>query len=141
MPTPGFHSEWITIADTRGLLCCRSSFPDDRMKLMSQVAVETCKQNSTTHRAAVVEVYLDDQATVWTVTVASTDQADKKLGPILQGVLQAMLDTGNVLAETVIVPEGDSQSSNYDHMEHLSVGACVGADRWKRKDEQRQKAG
>lgn len=109
------------------------------MKLMAQVAVETCAQNSSTHRAAVVEVYFDDKTTVWTVLVASTDESDRKLGPILQDILQSMSDTGNVTASVIIVPEGDANSPNYDHMEHLSVSAGVGADRWKQEDENYQK--
>jgi hypothetical protein len=68
------------------------------------------------------------------VTIASTDENDKKLGPVLQSVLQTMLDNGNVHAEVVIVPEGDRNSPNYDHMEYLSVSAGVG-DRWKDEEE------
>ena len=134
MSISGFHSEWVTIGESRVLLCCRSSFPDDRMKLIAKVAVETTTQNSGTHSAAVVEVHFDDKDTVWTVIVASTDESDKKLEPILQTVLQTMLDNGNVRAEVIIVPEGDRNSPNYDHMEHLSVSAGVGKNRWKDGD-------
>jgi hypothetical protein len=135
MSIPGYHSEWVTLGDNRVLLCCQSSFPDDRMKLMAQVAVETCRQNSTTERAGIVEVYFNDKVTVWTVTVASTDVSDKKIGPILQGVLQGMLDNGNVFARVLIVPKGDVSSDQYNHMEHLSIAAGVGTEEWTHEDE------
>jgi hypothetical protein len=138
MPTSGFHSEWLTTGESRILLRCRASFPDERMKLMAQVAVETCAKNSSTRRAAVVEVYFNDQTAMCTVLVASTDESDRKLGPILQDILQSMSDTGNVRASVIVVPEGNMNSDNYDHMEHLSVAAGVGADRWEHEDETNQ---
>ena len=134
MTTRGFHSEWVTIKDHRVLLECRASYPDETMRLIARVAVETCDNNSE-GRARVVQVYYDDKACIWTVTVATPEPKDKKLEDDLMTVLHTMFAHGNCQPTVEIVKPGQTSSDHYHHTEHLSVEAGVAVDRFRHEDE------
>ncbi|MDN4059556.1 hypothetical protein QPK31_15115 [Massilia sp. YIM B02769] len=136
MPTRGFHSEWITLRsknDHRILLECRASFPSEDEKFIARVAVELIDRNSGGD-ARVLHVYYDDKSCMHTVTIASTDKDDSPLEGELLNVLQAIFGNGNPQVDFRYVEPGDRGSDHYDHMEHLSVGADIAADRWKHHD-------
>ncbi len=133
MPSTGFHSEWLTVGHHRVLLHSRASFPDENMRFMANVAAITCDANSE-GRARVVEIFYDDKACIWTVSVASTDAADKQLEDTLLTVFHTMYGDGNIEPQVQIVEEGNTDSDHYDRTEHLSVSAGVAVDRWRHGD-------
>jgi len=138
MPTTGFHSEWITIDKHRILLECRASYPDQKIRFIASVAAAICDNHSESRRARVVQVFYDDHSSMYSVKIASTDPEDRKIGDVVAEVLQTIFNNGNSLSDVVIVKKGNEGSDSYDHMEHLSVGAEVAADRWRHKDEDYQ---
>ncbi len=137
MPSTGFHSEWLTVGRHRVLLHCRAGFPDANMRFMAKVAAITCDANSE-RRARVVEIFYDDKACSWTVSVASTDAADKQLEDILLTVFHTMYAHGNIEPQVQIVEQGNTDSDHYNLTEHLSVRAGVAVDRWRHRDAEYQ---
>jgi len=134
MPTHGFHSEWATIKDHRVHLECRASFPDEKMRLIARVAVETCDNNSE-GLARVVKVFYDDKACTWAINVVTTDPKDNKLENQLMTVLHTMFGDGNCHTEVEIVASGNTSSDHYCHTEHLSIKSGVAVDRFRHNDE------
>lgn len=132
MPSSGFHSEWITIKDHRILLECRASFPNEHMRLISHIAAEICDNNSEVAR--VVQVSYDNKSGMYTITIASTSQGDKKLKERLVTVFDKIFNNGNHCPEVIIVKPGDTSSDHYYHMEHLSVEAGIAVDRFRHRD-------
>lgn len=74
MPCTGFHSEWVTLENSRVLLEYRGSFPSKRMHLIARVAVEASRQRS--EDARLVKVYYDDKACSHVLTFASDNHSD-----------------------------------------------------------------
>jgi len=135
MPTRGFHSEWVTIKDHRILLECRASYPDDTMRFIARVAVETCDRH-TGNSARVVKVHYGDKACVWTISIATTVPKEKELEKILDSALYTIFGFGNCQTEVVVVKPGDKGSDHYHHTEHLSIEAEVAVDRFRHDDEE-----
>jgi len=107
------------------------------MRFMANVAAITCDANSE-RRARVVEIFYDDKACIWTVSVASTDAADKQLEDTLLTVFHTMYGHGNIQPQVQIVDEGNTESDHYDPTEHLSVSSGVAVDRWRHRDAEYQ---
>lgn len=124
MQDNNFHSEWITINKHRILLQCRKSFPDEEMKLIARIAVETCDHNSGKD-ARVVKIYFDDKVSMTTITIASTNPDDKNIEEHLRKVFEMIFNSGNFNTLVEIVKQGNSFSDNYDHMQYLSSMAGV----------------
>ena len=141
MPTTGFHSKWINIKgcknEHRILLECRSGFPSDEEEFIARVAVELVDRNSDGN-ARVVRVFYNDKACIHDVIIASTDKKDSHLENKLLNVLHSIFGNGNPTVIFIEVQPGNTSSDHYNHMEHLSVGAEVAADRWKHSDPEYQ---
>ena len=115
-----FRSEWITIKQHRILLSCRISYPDDMMRFIAQIAVETCDNNSEDKDARVVKIYLDDKADYWDISIGSTKEADKQIEGRLSRIFGDMYDFGNIGTQVHIIDEGNRNSDRYNHTEYLS---------------------
>jgi len=138
MATTGFHSEWVTISGHRILLECRCGFPDEDLRFIAQVAVETVRHNSR-HGARVVYIHKDEKNGFINIKIASDNSEDEELAGVVMSVLHAMRFNGDCQSEVVIVEPGDKSSDHYNHDEHLSVGAGVAVNRWKHNDAEYQK--
>lgn len=124
MQASNFHSEWITINRHRILLQCRISFPDEEMKLIARIAVETCDNNSKKD-ARVVRIYYDDKTSMTTITIAATNPENKRLEELLTKVFETIFGYYNFETIVEIVKPGDSGSDRYDHMQYLSSMAGI----------------
>lgn len=123
MEKEGFHYEWVTIRNHRILLHCRTGFPDDRMRFIARVAVETCDWQSSSAR--VLKVFFDDKSDMWSVDVATTDPRDSELENTLSTIFDAMYGTLICIPRVGIIDACNSQSDSYNHTEYLSMKSRV----------------
>ncbi|MGH8350840.1 MAG: hypothetical protein ACRES5_30390 [Pseudomonas sp.] len=128
MPVEGFRSEWFTVGKHRVHLEARASFPDEEHKFIATVAARTLDHHSI--HARLVSVFFDDKACVYSVHVATTEEADKVLEQRITEILHSIFDSGNYFCDVTVVAKGDESSDHYHHMEHLSVAAGIATDRW-----------
>lgn len=137
MPYTGFHSEWVTIENSRVFLECRGSFPGKKMHFIAQVAVEALSQRS--EDARLVNVYYDDKSCCHTLTFASDNPEDEGFEQEVVGIINNIYRYANDSAEMVLVERVDRSHDHYVHMEHLSCESGVAVDRWKHADKEYMK--
>lgn len=133
MPVSGFHSEWVTIDNSRILLSCRGSFPGESMRFMAKIAVTALSVRSKSAR--LIQIFYDDKACVHQFIFASDETEDRGFGDEVVGIVNDIYRYGNDIAEMIIVEPGDKNSDHYVHMEYLSCEAGVAVDRWKHANE------
>ncbi len=118
MRTAEFHSEWVTIEDTRVFLQCRDGFPSEHTKFIAELAVKALKYR--TSDARLVHIFYDDKAGVHCLYFVSDNPEDKIWADEVVELINGICNSGNEIGEMVIVKQGNKSSNHYNHMAYLS---------------------